>query len=71
MVSTVPDNLSKVLEPVFLEPRDDYWEMHVPENVSMDDRRVYQLSPRASAKQLENVIYCEDCFPDEESEGRG
>lgn len=49
--------------PVFLEPRDDYWEMHAPEHVSMDDQRAYHLVPRATADQLPNLVHCEDCFP--------
>lgn len=51
--------------PVFLEPRDDYWEAHVPDRVSVDDQREYQLVPLETAVQLKNAILCEDCFPDE------
>lgn len=51
------------LQPVFLEPRDDYWELHRPENVSVDHQRAYELAPLGTAEQLENAVYCEDCFP--------
>lgn len=30
------DDLSKLLQPVFLEPRDDYWEIHDPEHPSVE-----------------------------------
>lgn len=30
------------LRPVFLEPRDDYWEIHDPEQLTVDDRRAFR-----------------------------
>lgn len=51
------------LQPVFLEPRDDYWVMHRPADLSIDDQRSYPLVPRGTAEQLTNTVYCEDCFP--------
>ena len=55
--------LSEALQPVFLEPRDDYWEIHEPNHLSMAEQRAYRLVPRATAEQLKNIFYCEDCFP--------
>lgn len=57
------DDLSEVLRPVFLEPRDEYWEIHDPEHVSVDEQREYRLAPLGTAEQLKNAFYCEDCFP--------
>lgn len=57
------DSHSSALEPVFLEPRDDYWEIHRPANLDIDRQRRYQLAPRGTAEQLSNAVYCEDCFP--------
>jgi len=50
--------------PVFLEPRDDYWEVHVPERVGVDDQREWKLVPLETAVQLKTAILCEDCFPE-------
>ena len=55
--------LSEALHPVFLEPRDDYWEIHDPDRLSVDEQREYRLAPRGTAEQLKNAFYCEDCFP--------
>ncbi|WP_255152450.1 hypothetical protein [Halorarius halobius] len=60
----MPDELTAALRPVFLEPRDDYWEIHDPTDVAMDDQRRYQLAPLATAERLETAVYCADCFPD-------
>ena len=59
----MPEDLTP-FSPVFLEARDDYWEVHVPERVSMDHQRAYEVVPFATAEQLENAILCEDCFPE-------
>lgn len=53
------------LRPVFLEPRDDYWLIHAPDGLSIDDQREYRLAPKATADQLETAVYCENCFPRE------
>ncbi|WP_267643185.1 hypothetical protein [Haloarchaeobius amylolyticus] len=51
------------LKPVFLEPRDDYWEIHDADNVSVEHQREYELVPFETARQLKNAFFCEDCFP--------
>ncbi|WP_435320378.1 hypothetical protein [Haloarchaeobius sp. TZWSO28] len=51
------------LKPVFLEPRDDYWEIHDADNVAVDNQREYTLVPFGTAQQLQNAFFCEDCFP--------
>ena len=52
------------LRPVFLEPRDDYWTIHLPDDVTVEDQRSYKLAPLETAELLENAVFCEDCFPD-------
>lgn len=49
--------------PVFLERRDDWWKAHTQKNLDVDDQEAFELVPLATAEQLTNLIYCEDCFP--------
>ena len=57
------EDLSEAMQPVFLEPRDDYWEIHSPGRLSLDEQREYRIAPKATAEQLETAFYCDDCFP--------
>lgn len=60
---TTSEAVRSALRPVFLEPRDDRWQIHRPEHVSADEQREYQLAAQATAEQLDNAIRCDDCFP--------
>ncbi|MFB6073554.1 MAG: hypothetical protein ABEJ89_00920 [Haloarculaceae archaeon] len=51
------------LAPVYLEPRDDYWTIHRPRDVTADEQREFRLVPQGTAEQLPNAFYCEHCFP--------
>lgn len=62
------DALTESLRPVFLEPRDEYWEIHDPENLSLAQQRTYRLTPHGTAQQLKNAVYCENCFPGKRSD---
>jgi len=67
----LPDDLRAAMRPVFLDPRDDYWEIHDPEDLTVDEQREYRLAPRGTADQLKNAFYCEDCFPRASAEETG
>ena len=56
---------TRALAPVFIEPRDDYWVIHSPDGVSVTEQREYRPLAYETASQLENAIYCEQCFPKE------
>ena len=62
-VSLEDRDLATVLEPVFLEPRDEWWLVHRPGDLGPAQQQAFHLVPRATAEQLPSITYCEDCFP--------
>jgi len=56
-------DLGTLLEPVFLEPREDRWLMHRSRGLDAAQQETFKLVPRGTAEQLESAAYCGDCFP--------